>query len=300
MLENDELAAFIAAARSLNFARAAKDLRVSPPQISKLLGTLEKKLQKKLFVRTTRNVRITPDGERLLPLAKKALQANRDAEEVFLDSSDNSVVTGTIRCTCANTLAIRCLSQATQSFLSLYPKVTFDIVQTDSYLNLHEDDIDIAIRIMSLHESSLMSRKLADNPVVFCASPSYLKNNKAPRRIEELHNHPVHYIPQHAGLLFRKAKMPLNMLTNRSQVTAGNGDFLIEFAKRGGGIIARSAWGVAREIREGSLILLDLNDSLVSTTSIYAVYTRNRYMPQRLKLWIEHLIEAFKEVNNVK
>jgi DNA-binding transcriptional LysR family regulator len=299
MLDSTELTVFVTAARHLNFARTAKELHLSPAQVSKSLSALEKKIKKKLFVRTTRSVRITQDGELLLPLAKEVLQTNRDAEERFYNAQGNDDIAGNIRCTSANTLGIRALSQAVSSFTAKHPKVTFEIILTDSYMNLYEDDIDVAVRVMALHESSLISRKLADNPVVFCASPSYLKKHGRPKSVGDLRHHQVYFIPQHAGLVFRKSKSRLDSVTEQSRITVGSGDFIIELAKGGSGIIARSMWGVARELKDGSLVKLDLDDSLVSTTSIYAVYAKNHFMPRRLKLWIDHLVESFKSINHL-
>jgi DNA-binding transcriptional LysR family regulator len=75
---------------------------------------------------------------------------------------------------------------------------------------------------------------------------------------------------------------------------------LAELAKNGGGILARPRWSVERELDDGSLVEIDLADTLVSETAIFAVYPASRYLPRRIRLWIDNLAAEFRSEPNLK
>lgn len=293
MLDPAELNAFITVAKCLNFTTAAKELSLSPPSVSKIIAALEDRLRKKLFLRTTRQVRITADGEELLPIAVKALESLRDAEELFHTSSQDSKVSGTIRVTCAHTLASRLLASVVTGFNQKYPDIHIDFILSDAQLNLVDQGIDMAIRVMAPVDSSYIARRLSDMKMVLAASPSYLKSAPRLKTIHDLMNHRLLYIPPHANLCFAKTGRRLGEMGMIPGKTTASGDFLVELAVHGGGVVVRPDWGVRREIKSGELVPITLNDELVSESGIYAVYPVNRYMAKRLRLWIEYLTSSF-------
>lgn len=297
MLDQFELRVFISAAKHLSFLKAAKELRTSPSHISKTISELERKVRKKLFQRTTRVVRLSRDGEELLPAAHRAWEALRDTEEFFLTKRDDSHVSGTIRTTCSNTLGIRRLAPIAAKFHELYPDIYMEFFLSDAYTDIIGEGLDVAIRIVKPSDSSLIARKLAENRIIFCASPRYIRAHPPIKTVNDLVRHPIFYIPQHSSLKFRDAGISLADLTLKkglSWTTAQNGDFLVELAQQGeNGILVRSDWGAEREIKAGTLIPLQLNDELVSETAIYAVYAANKFMPKRLRAWLDFLAVEF-------
>lgn len=298
MIDQFELKAFIATARHLSFLHAAKELRVSPSQISKTIAELERKVRKKLFQRTTRVVRLSRDGEELLPAAQRALEALHDAEEFFQSKRDDFQISGTIRTTCSNALGIRRLAPIAAMFHHAYPEIKMEFLLSDSYTDIIGEGIDVAIRIMKPEDSSLIARRIADNKIIFCASPKYLRSNGPIKTVKDLERHPIFYIPQHGPLVFRKAGRSLAEIALQkglSWTTAQSGDFLVELAQQDdSGVLVRSEWGAEREIAVGTLVPLSINDELISETAIYAVYAANKYMPKRLRIWLDFLVEKFR------
>jgi DNA-binding transcriptional LysR family regulator len=290
MLDPLELRIFLSVTKELNFAAAAKSLKLAPSQVSKAIASLERKIERQLFVRTTRQVRLTNDGELLIPAARKAFDAVRDASEFFNSNSDDLEVAGRLKISCPHTLGVRKIAGLAADFHALHPNVSFEFVLSDSYLDLIEDNIDTAIRIVAPRDSTLVARKLAENPIVFCASPNYLAIHTAPKTIDELQEHQLLYIPQHGTASFKKSGKTLNEVTKPRWAVANQGDFLVELALKGAGILVRSSWGVEREIASGELVPFKLNDTLVLDTAIYAMYAATRYVPPRLRLWIDHLV----------
>lgn len=297
MLDQLELRVFIAAAKHLSFLKAAKELRMSPSQVSKVVSELERKVRKKLFQRTTRVVRLSRDGEELLPAANRALEALRDTEEFFLTRRDDAHMSGTIRTTCSNTLGIRRLAPIAAKFHREHPDIYMEFILNDSYIDIVSEGIDVAIRIVKPTDSTLIARKIADNKVIFCASPQYIRAHSPIKTVKDLSRHPIFYIPQHSTLKFRKAGISLEDVAVQkglSWTTAQNGDFLVELAQQGdSGVLVRSDWGAEREIKAGTLVPLNINDELVSETAIYAVYPANKFMPKRLRTWLDFLTAEF-------
>ena len=298
MLESSELLLFLTAARHLNFASAAKELRLSPSQVSKEIARTEDKLGKPLFLRTTRKVRLTSEGEMLVPLARRALDAMVEAAELFTEPGNEVALSGTIRITCSHALAVRKVAGMAAEFHKIHPRVAFDFVLSDGYQDLIDERIDVAVRIMALSDSSLIARRLASNDVIFCASPDYLASREPPRSVADLGTHEVFFIPQHGDLRFRRAKLKLAKAVKPSWIHAPNGDFLIEVARKGGGILVRSAWSVERELIDGHLVALQLDDALISETAVYAVYPAKKSLPRRVRRWTEHMVHSFSTLGS--
>jgi len=288
MLDPALLRIFLKAAQHLNFAAAAKDLGISASQVSKGITTLEQQLRKKLFLRTTRLVKLSPDGELWIPSARRALDAIRDTEEFFTEASETEL-SGKLRVSCSNTLGVRRLAARVAEFHCRHPKVQIECRLSDHHVDLLEEGIDAAVRIMALHDSSLVARKIADNPILFYASPDYLKRHPAVRAPADLARHPLLHLTEHASLRFARSRRELREVAGPGGLTATNGDFLVELAIAGAGILVRPAWGVERELRLGLLKPIGLKDSLESRSAIYVVFDGNRFMPKRLRAWIDFL-----------
>jgi DNA-binding transcriptional LysR family regulator len=289
MLEFSELRAFRAVVKHLNFSKAAKEIGVSPPQLTKIIIQLEEKLKCKLLIRSTRNVRLTSEGASFLTVAVKAIDAVVVAEELFEDQNSPKALSGTIKMTAPNTLGIRLLAEPLKEFHQKFPNVKVEILLEDSYLDFIEHDIDIALRVMKPLDSSLIAKKVANNPVSFYATPEYLKKNGPPLTVQDLSLHPVFCIPQHHKLKFKKAKLELGDVILRPDIQCTNGDLLISLAVLGMGVIARSEWGVQKEVQIGQLKKLNLDDELISHTGVYIVYPQNKFLLARVKAFIDIL-----------
>ncbi len=286
MLETLELQVFASVAKHLSFSLAAAEIGHSSPHASKVIAQLEEKLGKKLFLRTTRSVRLTREGEQLLPMALKALDSLQEAQDLFQTTGN---LTGKIRATAPQTLLHRVFGKQIADFHSLHPEVELEFIFSDFYLDLVEEDIDVAFRIMKLHNSSLMSRKIGNNSVVFCASPDYLKSAPKLSNISDLKNHPLLVINQYLDLKFQKSGKKLGHLIKPGWIKASNGDLLVDQAKLGGGLLLRSKWGVQAELDSGELVEVKLNDKLIDETAIYLVFAANRFMPTRLRTFIDFI-----------
>lgn len=294
MLETFELKAFNAVAKHLNFARAAHEVGLSAPQFSKVIGTLEGKLGVKLLLRSTRSVRLTEEGHEFLRLSSEAMTSVRAAEQFFETSILPEEMVGTIRVTAPTTLGTRFLGPPLAQFQSRFPKVDVKVILADGYLNFVRDEIDVALRVMVPTDSDLIARKISSNNIYFYASPAYLKKHQSIKSINDLKGHSIYAIKPHWNYSFEKSGLSLKQIAVLPRLQTTNGDLLVELACAGGGIVARSEWGVQREVKQGQLVKIMLDDQLVSESGVYVVYPKDRYRPARVKAFIKILEKAIQ------
>lgn len=288
MLDTQELRTFAAVARHLSFARAANELGQSSSNVSKCIAQLERKLQTTLFTRSTRTVRLSDQGMQLLPSVLRALDSIEEASD-FFQSPLNSALSGSIRLTAPQTLAQRLLSPLLAIFHRKYPELNIELVLSDRYLDLVEEGLDLALRVMSLHNSSLKALKIAKNPVALFASPQYLRQSPPLKKVEDLKHHEVFSISTHMDLQWKNHKKSLRQCIRKPWIKSTNGDLLVEQACLGTGVVVRSRWGAQRELDAGTLVEVKMNDQLLSDTAVYLVYPENRFVPKRVRAFIDFM-----------
>ncbi|MGZ3804261.1 MAG: substrate binding domain-containing protein [Pseudobdellovibrionaceae bacterium] len=211
----------------------------------------------------------------------------QEAAELFETQTNPFEMHGSVKITAPNTLGVRFLSTPLSIFTKKFPNVNVEILLVDSYLDFVEDEIDVALRILKPTDSSLIAKKIADNPISFYASPGYLKDNKGIHKVEDLVHHKVFCIPQHWVLQFERSKRKIKEIIQKTSIQCSNGDLLVEMACQGVGVVLRSDWGVRREVEDGKLVKLELDDRLVSDTGVYLVYPKQKNSPPRVKALID-------------
>lgn len=292
MIEFSDLLTFKAVAKHLNFSKAATEIGLSASQVTKIIASLEDKIQTKLLYRTTRSVRLTNEGLLFLNNAIKTLNAMNETTHLFDRTQDPATMSGVVRITAPNTLGLRFLPQILKSYSKKFPNVQTQVLLADQYLDFSNDEIDLALRILVPMDSSLVARKLATNPISFYASPQYLEKHAAPQTIFDLKNHKIHCITPHLNCKFVKSKLSLKQLINPPTILCTNGDLLVEIGCIGDGILIRSEWGVAKEVKAGLLVPIPLDDHLESIADVYLVYPRHKFTPPRVKALIELIVKS--------
>ncbi len=284
--------AFYRVATEGNFTRAAQKMRIGLPLLSKRIARLEEELGVRLFLRSTRKVSLTDEGRGLLPHLSSVLEDLKGLEDRF---EKKETLEGTIRLTSLESLTHRLLSPILQEFHELHPKVHFELDLTDQVVGLVENQFDLAIRIDEPTDSTLVYRRLAPNRLVFCASPEYLKRNKAPiRKPEDLRNHVFLDLRVHDWCRFKDSQYKLGDFSQRQWIKCESGVFLTELARRGFGITARSIWDVGDMLKSGELVQLLKNHPLEDYGEVYAVIPSRRYLAHRVRAFIDFLTEKMK------
>jgi len=204
-----EMAVFARVAESGSLSRAARELSLSQPSVSRIVSALEARLGTTLLLRTTRSVSLTDAGALYLGRARRLLAEMEEAEQATrgLDS-----LHGVIRLAMPVMYGTRAIIPALAPFLERHPDLRVEIVMSDTRQNLVTDGVDIAIRVGvgPLDDSSFGARKLALVERLVIAAPSYLRLRGSPADPAELAGHAC--IIQHG--LFGRAIRPSLLSTS--------------------------------------------------------------------------------------
>ena len=179
--------AFAQTARRGSFAAAARDLAASPSTLAKSVARLEATLGVKLFHRTTRQVRLTADGERLFHRCERVLA---EVDDLRADAAGTrAAASGTLRVDLPIVYGRRFVMPLLARLLRDHPALTLEVRLQDSFADLVRDGVDLAVRMGELRDSTLVARRIDWQQLVMVASPQYLEAHGTPRRIQELAAH---------------------------------------------------------------------------------------------------------------
>ncbi|OTA17924.1 LysR family transcriptional regulator [Xenorhabdus vietnamensis] len=290
----EDLSVFIRIIDTGSFTAAARALGLSPTTVSKQIARLEKNLGIVLFVRSTRSLRITPEGKLIAEKVRAALTLVEEAAEIAKDGNES--LTGLIRLTAPVPLGRTYVTEAIAEFRKKYPSVGFILHLTDKVVDLYKAEMDLAIRVANLTDSRLIARRLAENKRILVASPNYLKLHGEPQYPEELVNHNCLIFSASGNkstIWSLHNKKNIKAISLSSDLIANNGDVLRTWCVAGLGIALRETWDVAGLIRSNKLIQI-LPEWQEETSPINIVRAGKRPTPQRIKSFIEFLTEEWR------
>ena len=170
-----------------SLSAAARELHSSPAMISKRVTRLEDRLGVRLLQRTTRRVTATDVGQRFHERVLAVLAAVDDAESFA--SVDSERPRGVLRVSLPTAFGRLHVVPRLTGFMASYPDLRLAVDLNDDYVDLVAGNFDVAVRIGTLPDSSLVARRLAPNRRVLCASPDYIERHGEPRNIADLHHH---------------------------------------------------------------------------------------------------------------
>jgi DNA-binding transcriptional LysR family regulator len=281
--------AFYGVAKHGNFSKASQALRVNLPLLSKRVAKLEDALGVRLFQRSTRVVKLTDEGKALLPLVSSILEDLSGLESYF---EDKQGLSGTIRMTCVPFIAHRLLIPLLADFKKMHPHVQIEIDLSEGVLNLIESNMDMAIRIEEPEDSDLVYKKLVPNNLIFCASPKYLKNNKAPlTKPEHLRKHQLLTLGLHENCQFENGSGKLGDFLGEKAMACENGAFLTDLALHDFGVLVRSVWDVKEHLSSGALVQVLKKHPVETFGHVYAVIPSRRFLAQRVRVFMDFVVQ---------
>ncbi|ABC21842.1 LysR family transcriptional regulator [Rhodospirillum rubrum F11] len=273
-----------------SFSRAAERLGLSRSVVSKYVSALEDRLGARLVNRTTRRLSLTEVGEVYLLRCQAILADLEEAEQAA--GALHGAARGTLRINAPMSFGFRHLAAAIPPFLAHHPGLGVDMTLDDRFVDLLDAGFDVAVRIGSLPDSSLIAVRLAPLHIVVCASPEYIKAQGAPERPEDLTGHNcLIYSLQRFGDLY-----PLVHAGGGEQVSvpvhgrfrANNGDALRAAAVAGGGVMISPTFLCGDDLRAGRLVRL-LPEWTGPEQGINAVYPHNRHVSAKVRAFVDHL-----------
>ncbi|GMV42667.1 MAG: hypothetical protein AMXMBFR64_43830 [Myxococcales bacterium] len=245
---------FVAVAETRSFRGAAARLGVSAAAISKAVQRLEDELGVRLFLRTTRHVSLTPEGEVLHAHAREAL--DRLAAGLDEVARARGLAEGPLRISLSPVLG-RVIVAALPRLLQRHPRLVPDLSMTDRVVSLAEGEVDVAVRIGALPDSSLVAHRLRAPRWVTVASPAYLARRGTPAEPGELASHAcLKYAPPRGGTVewtFRVREQPVEVRTPTA-LRVDDGDALVTAALAGLGVAQVFGFMVADALADGRLV----------------------------------------------
>lgn len=272
-----------------SFAGAARTLAMSPPAVTRAIAMLEDRLGTRLFVRTTRSVRLTQSGTRFLEDSRRILIDLEEAEAAAVGS--HAVPRGDLRITAPVLFGRMFVTPILGDFLEQFNQVTCQTLFVDRIVNLMDEGQDVAIRIGELPDSSLTAIRAGQVRRTLFASPAYLESQGLPQHPSELSDHrlihalatgaPAEWQFQEAGKILSTRIAPrIRMNTN---------DAVIELALRGWGVSRLLSYQIAPYLKDNRLKTV-LGSYELPPLPIHVVHQEGRMVSARVRAFVDYMV----------
>lgn len=287
-----QVLAFATAARNSSFAKAGRELAQTPSTIAKSINRLEAQLGVKLFHRTTRQVSLTPDGQRLFEQCQRIL----DEVEVLRSfaAGARGEPTGTLRIDTPLTYGKRVIVPVIAKLLERHPQLKIDARMSDRFADLIREGLDAVVRIGPLSDSGLVARTVGQQHLVVVGSPAYLDKHGRPGSPYELEAHACVVFRQPTSGRDRPWQFSVDGVSAElqppSRLRLGDGEALVEAAISGMGLVQVPDYMAADAINAGRVVEV-LREFRAPPLPINVVYPGTRLVPPRVRAFIEALSE---------
>lgn len=289
---------FISVFRKRSFIDVANDFNLAPSSVSRSISLLEDNLGIRLFQRTTRKVLPTEEGQnyyqKIIPILEEWEHVNQEMQE------NHKGPKGIIRVTCPVSFGHIYLTKMIPRFLKKYPDIEVELLMIDSVVDLLQERIDLAIRFGHLKDSSYISSQLTSLEYIACASPGYLKKNLPLKRPQDINNHNcINFVYPHFNVRWRFRKDSKDTdVPIRSRLRVSSAISLIEFAKKGEGVVLLPKLLIHQELKSGKLINIFPKYQVSASefgSGVYLVYPSKNYLPSKTRAFIDFMKESFTE-----
>ena len=289
-----EMKTLVAVVDAGSFIGAAEPLGMSKAAVSRHVSDLENRLGVRLLQRTTRRLSLTDEGQAFYARSKDALALVDEAETEI--RSRSSEASGVVRVNAPQTFGVLHLAPLWGGFMDANPRVSLEVTLSDRLVDVVDEGFDLAIRIATLPNSTLVSKKLASTRVMLCAAPAYLERVGTPSHPADLALHQVIAYSYWAGRdewTFTGPEGVVSVKT-RARLYANNGDTCLAAALSAQGIILQPSFLVAEDVRAGRLVEL-MPEYRSIELGIYAVYPTRKQLALKVRRLIDYLAEALGE-----
>ncbi|PIA70902.1 LysR family transcriptional regulator [Pseudomonas sediminis] len=292
---------FLQIAEMGSFIKAANALELPRASVSAALQQLESQLGVRLLHRTTRNVRLTPDGSQLLERIRELLALAEDIEQSAQGTA--SQVSGRLKIDVPSRIARRLIAPALAPLLRRHPQLQLLLSSTDRAIDLVKEGVDCVLRVGTLSDSSLAARQLGNLALINCASPAYLREHGEPQQAEDLEG--GHWMVGYASPTSGR-ELPweyvdengeLCGLRPASRVIVNNAENYIACCLAGLGLIQIPRFDVQHLLASGELLEV-MPQQRAAAMPIALLYPHRRQRSRRLAVlieWLEQLMAPHLE-----
>ncbi|MEP7157414.1 MAG: LysR family transcriptional regulator [Betaproteobacteria bacterium] len=289
------LQTFLDVAKTESLSAVARDEGVTPAMVGRRIDQLEEQLNVKLFKRSTRKITLTPEGVSFHDDVRNILNELRAAEESLTAGARSA--TGRLIVSAPTAFGRKHIAPHLPAFVDAHPNLNVTLQLSERIVDLKNERVDLAIRIADLKNADLIATKLASNHRVVVGSPEYFKRRGKPTALADLAKHNCLVTATEEGLsdnwTFRDGTHNVAVKVG-GHLHCNDGEVLTRWALAGHGLAWRSAWEVSEEIDKGRLVEV-LPKFAAQGTDIYAVYPDRKFLPAKVRLFIDFMKRSFGE-----
>lgn len=292
-----ELELFVQVAETGSLSRAAEALDLSNAAASRHLSALESRLGARLVERNTRRLYLTDTGLEFHNRAKAVLAELKDAEDAVNASTLNP--TGTLRVTASLSFSMHHIAPLLREYTERYPNVQVHVEAANRYLDIIDNNIDVAIRTREFEpDSNITIRRLAETRRILAASPRYLARHGRPRTLDDLRRHKL--------LIYTHANNPNELRFTRGDETttlqvkglleSNDGQILRAAALDGMGILVQPTYILYDDMVAGRLVPV-LDDWDLPRLTVNLAYPSRKHLSAKVRTFIDFMAEHFARMN---
>lgn len=284
-----ELDTFLRVAEAGSFSATARALDVNPSTISKIIQRLEARLDVRLFLRNSRSLKLTQEGEHFLAGAERVLRILEEAEQSLRRATYEA--SGIVRIHSTPAFACNRIAPLLPLFNEQYPHVRIEFLAGTSPPDLFEQQIDISIQSGPIPNSSWITRHISTARWLLCAAPTYLERIGEPKHPNDLLAHQcLNFMPgSYRSRWPMGAAHPLEL---QGSFAANNGDILCAMSRAGLGIARLADYHVQDALERGELVpVLDAPAFRSPPERLYAVYASKRHLSARVRCTLDFLAD---------
>lgn len=290
----DTFRIFLRVAEAESFTKAAAQLQVPRSTVSTAIQDLEGRVGMRLLHRTTRKVSLTVDGEAFLQRCIQLLDDLEETENLF---RKGNATAGRLRVTLPTRIGHLVVAPALPRFLKMHPDIAIEVLSTDGFRDLIEDDIDCAIRVGVPRDDRLVLRNLGKLAIINCASPGYLQQHGTPRAPTDLQRHRmVQFLPSQTGrpepwtFMQKGTEQTVHI---SAAVSTDNAETYIAAAVAGLGLIQIPAYDVKALLAAKRLVEV-LPNARAASMQVSLLYPKRRHLSRRLQAFVDWIIPVLK------
>ena len=297
-MQLESLQLFVEVMRYGNFADVARAHGLAPSSVSRSIAALERELGARLFQRSTRKLAPTEAAAVFYHRLQPALREIEAARSAAADQQRE--ISGTLCVSAPVVFANSAIVPLLPEFAALYPQLRLDLRISDRFVDLLDEGIDIAIRLGSLVDSSLVARRLADMSFHVCASDDYLLRHGEPRLPADIAGHECLLFPRGGhdlDWLFRDASGQVERVRIDGRLQIGNSASILACAIAGMGLALLPDWLLGDARASGQLRVLFEDYAVTATdfdSAVWLLYPSRSYLPQKTRAFVDFLAERFR------
>lgn len=299
-----DMAVFARVVEAGSFSAAARELGITPSAASRQVARLEGVLRVRLLERTTRKLRLTEAGTAAYSRCQALVGAAR--EVLALSDTHTATPRGLVRVSMAKAVGRQVIHPLMPAFLARYPEVDVQLVITDRQVDLLQEPIDLAIRATDSPPPGLAGRPLMPVHHIVCASPQYLATHGTPEHPGELAQHSCIYLGEteddrhwrfrrNAGSAADGQGEEVRVKVS-GRYAANHSEVRLEAALHHLGLASLPEFTARKALASGALVTV-LNDWQHQTYyagTAWLLYPSNRFLPAKVRVWIDHVVEALE------